>query len=89
VDDAGLMCCFDGGANLFQNIDDPLDRKRAFLGNDVGEGATIQIFHYEVGNWSIMSLRESEIGDVDNVWVSQTTGSFRLTPKPRDKLIVR
>ena len=35
MDDAGLMCRFDRGANLFQNIDDPRDRKRTFLGNDL------------------------------------------------------
>jgi hypothetical protein len=88
VDDAGLMCCFDRGANLFKNIDDPRDPERAFFGNDFGQRAAIEIFHHEVGNWSISSLRDPEIGNVNNIRVSKAPGGFCLTAKPRDELIV-
>ena len=88
VDDARLVCCFDRGANLFQNIDDPRDRKRAFLGNDFGQRATIEILHDGVSNWSIRSLRNAEICNVNNIRVSQPPRSLCLTPKPRHKLIV-
>lgn len=34
-------------------------------------------------------MRDAEVSYVNNVWMSQSACGFRLTPKPRDKLIVR
>src|ERR1051326_715183 len=88
VDDACSMCCFHRGANLFQNIDDPRDWKCALLGHDIGQRTAVQVFHDKIGNWSISSLREAEIGDVDNVRMSQAAGCFCFAAKARHKLIV-
>ena len=82
------MCCFDRGTNLFENIDDPRDRKRAFLGNDVCQRAAIEIFHDEVGHWTMLGLCKAEVGDVNDVWVPQATGGFCFTAEACNELIV-
>src|SRR5215204_165567 len=89
VNDPGAMRFFNTCTNLLQDIDGPVDRQGAFLCNDLCQRAAIEILHHEVGHWTTCCLRDSEIGDVDNVWVAQSSGGFGLTSKPRDKLIVR
>src|SRR5262249_17813485 len=88
VNDAGAMRFFDRRANLFEDVNHPRDRQRPLFRNDFSQRAAIEILPHEGSDWTILRLRNAEVSDVNDVWVSQPACRFRFTSKPRDKLIV-
>ena len=52
-------------ADLFENIHHPFERQSLFLNQDVGERATVEIFHHEIRDGFCAGVRETEIGDVN------------------------
>ena len=89
MNDPGPMRLFNCCTDLFENVDHPRNRKPPFLRNDFSQRAAIEILHHEIGDWTIRCVRDTEVSDVNNVWMSQSACRFRFTSKPRDKLIVR
>ena len=82
------MCFLNGRADLFENVDHPLDRKSPFLGDNLREGAAIEILHHETGHWTIRGACDTEFSNINDVGMSQAPGGFRFTSKTRDELIV-
>ena len=48
MNDALMVGFIDCGANLFENIHDPVQRQPSFLSQHVAQGASIQILHHQV-----------------------------------------
>src|SRR5215207_9105077 len=86
VDDPAPVRLVDRRARLLEDVDDPLEREAALLGEDVGERAPVEVLHHEVGDLLAAHRGEAEVGDVDDVRVAKAPGRLRLAPEPLDEL---
>jgi hypothetical protein len=79
------MRLVDCGANLFEDIERPRDRKVLFFFEDLAERAAVEIFHHEVCSASIRCLCESKVGDVHDIRVAETPGSSSFASESLDE----
>src|SRR5438132_12311513 len=86
--DALPVSFFHGGANLFENVHDPIKRQPCLFGQHVAECAAVEIFHHQIGDTLAAGAREAEVSYIDDVRMAQTSGGPRFTLEPLDKLLI-
>src|SRR5580765_2223209 len=86
--DALLMSFVNGGANLFENVRDPVKRQTILFSEHVAERAAIQIFHDEVCNPVRASAGKTKVGNVDYVGMTQAAGGACFALEALDKFLV-
>ena len=67
VDDALRVGFVYGGADLFEDVDGPRDGEILLLFEDLAKRAAVEILHHEIRDLAFFRLRESEVGDINNV----------------------
>src|SRR6478609_10275692 len=85
VNDPLCMCLVNCRANLFKNIQCPAKRKGLFLLEYLAERTAVEIFHDEVSNPTLGSVRETEVRDIYDIRMPQPTGCASLAAKAFDK----
>ena len=70
VNDSLLVSFMNCRTNLFENIHHPVERQTLLFGQDVAERTTVEVLHDEVSNPTVVNTGESEVSDVNNVWMA-------------------
>ncbi len=82
MNDAGLVGFLHGGAHLFQDIDDPFDRKAGLLGEHFGQRAAVEVLHDQISDPPAAQRGESEVRHIHDVGMAHPSGSLRFAPEP-------
>src|SRR5438132_1628309 len=88
MDDALPVCLVYRRTDLLHDIDNKSKRQTAFLLEHIAERTAIKVFHNQISDLPLAHLREAEVGDIDDVWMAQATGSLCLALEPLDELHV-
>jgi hypothetical protein len=75
-------------ADLFENLHDPNGRQFAFFAQHFGQCAAVEVFHHQVGDLSRLRLTKSEIGDVNDVRVAQSSSRLGFAAKTFDNWLL-
>ena len=88
MDNSLLVRFVHGGANLFENINHPIQRQSFLFHQDIAERAAVEILHHQIRDRLGARLRETEVGNVDNIWMAQPPRGAGFALEARDKLFV-
>lgn len=86
VDDALPVRFLDRAADLFEDLDRPLEGQAGLLGQHGGEAAAVQVLHDEIGDAAVGRGREAEVGHIDDVGMAQPARCPGLALEPLDGL---
>ncbi len=86
VNDALQMCLVNRRANLFKNIKGPRHREIFLFIEYLAERTAVEVLHYEIGDLSVIRFGKAKVGNVNDVWMSQTSGRTSFAAKSLDKL---
>jgi hypothetical protein len=67
MDDSLLVCLVHRRANLLKDVYDPFKRQALLFLQDVGEGATIEVFHYQVCHGLVAGSGKTEVRYIHNI----------------------
>src|SRR5262245_42752033 len=88
MDDALLMRVVDRGADLFEDVHDPVQGQPVFFSQHVTQSAAVEIFHYQVGHSIGSGAGKTEVGNINHVRMAETSGGAGFALEPLDKFFV-
>ena len=83
-----LVSFFHCGANLLENIHDPIKRQPSFFGQHVAQRAAIEIFHHQIGHTLAAGMRKAKVSYIDNVRMAQTARSTCFAFETFNELLI-
>src|SRR5256885_11602895 len=88
MDNSLLVRFMNRGANLLQNIHDPIEREAIFFEQDVTQRAAVEVLHHQIGNTFSAAARESKISNIYDVRMTQASGRSGFAFEALDEFFV-
>jgi hypothetical protein len=88
VDDPVLVRLLHRGADLVEDLHHAGQGQALLLAEHLTQAAPVEVFHDQIGHLVITQPSESEVGDVDDVGMSQPAGRACLAPEALHEVAV-
>lgn len=86
MDNALLVSLLNGRTNLFEDVECPCDRQISLFVEYFAQRTAVKILHHKVRDLTLIGVRKSKVGDIDDIWMPQAPSGPGLSSKSLNKL---